>query len=150
MIPSRKRGNRRRRFRLHRVERLLFRRSRSLTLDTLSKEEIMPNLSGSFSGRATSQSTIALDDVSNHDLNLLEVRGVQKSPDEQWNNSKITYWGTADLIAGNGPQRGYFVNEHSGATATSALLKAGSPLPADKSPSRAPGNLPAARESSRV
>ena len=28
-------------------------------------------------------------------------------------DSKITYWGTADLIAGNGPQRGYFVNEHS-------------------------------------
>ena len=25
----------------------------------------------------------------------------------------MTYWGTADLIAGNGPQRGYFVNEHS-------------------------------------
>ena len=72
----------------------------------------MPNVSGSFSGRATSQSTIALDDISNHDLNLLEVRGVQKSPDEKWNNSKITYWGTADLIAGNGPQRGYFVNEH--------------------------------------
>ena len=73
----------------------------------------MPNVSGSFSGRATSQSTIALDDISNHDLNLLEVRGVQKSPDEKWNNSKIIYWGTADLIAGNGPQRGYFVNEHS-------------------------------------
>jgi hypothetical protein len=72
----------------------------------------MPNVSGSFSGRATSQSTIALDDISNHDLNLLEVRGVQKSPDEKWNNSKINYWGTADLIAGNGPQRGYFVNEH--------------------------------------
>jgi len=78
-----------------------------------AKEETMPNLSGSFSGRATSQSTIALHDVSNHDLNLLEVRGVQKSPDEKWNNSKITYWGTADLIAGNGAQRGYFVNEHS-------------------------------------
>jgi len=73
----------------------------------------MPNLSGSFSGRATTQSTIALHDTSNHDLNLLEVRGVQKSTDEQWNNSKITYWGTADLIAGDGPQRGYFVNEHS-------------------------------------
>jgi hypothetical protein len=72
----------------------------------------MPDLSGSFSGRATSQSTIALHDVSNHDLNLLEVRGVQKSTDAEWNNSKITYWGTADLIAGNGPQRGYFVNEH--------------------------------------
>jgi len=72
----------------------------------------MPNLSGSFSGRAASQSTVALHDVSNHELNLLEVRGVQKSPDEKWNNSKITYWGTADVIAGNGPQRGYFVNEH--------------------------------------
>ncbi len=73
----------------------------------------MPDLSGSFSGRATAQTTISLYDVSNHDLNLLKVRGVQKSPDEEWNNSKITYWGTADLIAGNGPQRGYFVNEHS-------------------------------------
>jgi hypothetical protein len=30
----------------------------------------------------------------------------------KWDNSEITYWGTADLIAGNGPQRGYFVNEH--------------------------------------
>ena len=30
-----------------------------------------------------------------------------------WNDSKITYWGTADLIGGNGLQRGYFVNEHS-------------------------------------
>lgn len=73
----------------------------------------MPNVSGSFSGKATSQSTIALQDVSNHDLGLLEVRGLQKSPDEKWNNSKIAYWATADLIAGNGLQRGYFVNEHS-------------------------------------
>src|SRR5258708_5422031 len=72
----------------------------------------MPNFSGSFSGRATSQTTIALEDIPNHDLNLLEVRGVQKSPDEKWNNSKMTYWGAADVIAGNGPQRGYFVNEH--------------------------------------
>jgi len=72
----------------------------------------MPNLSGSFCGRAAAYPTIALHDVSNHDLNLIEVRGVQKSPDEQWNNSKITYWGTSDLIAGSGPQRGYFVNDH--------------------------------------
>ena len=73
----------------------------------------MPDLSGSFSGRATAQTTISLCDVANHDLSLLKVRGVQKSSDEKWNNSKMTYWGTADLIAGNGPQRGYFVNEHS-------------------------------------
>jgi len=72
----------------------------------------MPDLSGSFSGKATAQSTISLYDVANHDLNQLTVRGVQKSPDVKWDNSEITYWGTADLIAGNGPQRGYFVNEH--------------------------------------
>ena len=72
----------------------------------------MPDLSGSFSGRATAQTTISLYDVSNHDLNLLKVRGVQKSSDEKWNNSKMTYWGTADVIAGNGPQRGYFVDVH--------------------------------------
>jgi hypothetical protein len=76
------------------------------------KEATMPDCSGSFSGRATSQTTISLPDVSNHDLSLLEVRGVQKSADHNWDNAKITYWGTADLIAGNGPQRGYFVNEH--------------------------------------
>ena len=90
----------------------------------------MPDLSGSFSGRVTSQSTIALHDVFNHELNLLEVRGVQKSPDEKWNNSKITCWGTADVIAGNGPQRGYFVTKRG------------------KSRLRVSEYLPAARESS--
>ena len=72
----------------------------------------MPDCSGSFSGRTTSQTTISLPDAFNHDLSLAEVRGVQKSTDENWDNAKITYWGTADLIAGNGPQQGYFVNEH--------------------------------------
>ena len=28
-------------------------------------------------------------------------------------DERLTYWGTADLIAGNSPQRSYFVNEHS-------------------------------------
>jgi hypothetical protein len=72
----------------------------------------MSNFSGSFSGRATSQATIALEDIPNHDLNLLEVTGVQKSTDDNWNNATITYWGTADLVGGSGPQRGYFVDVH--------------------------------------
>ena len=72
----------------------------------------MPNITGSFSGRTTSQTTVSLQDTSNHDLCLMEVRGVQKSQDEKWNNAKIVSWGTADVIAGSGPQRGYFVNEH--------------------------------------
>ena len=72
----------------------------------------MPNISGSFSGRATSQTTISLPDIPDHAMNLMEVTGLQKSSDEKWNEARITYWGAADLIAGNGPQRGYFVNEH--------------------------------------
>jgi len=76
------------------------------------KEATMPDCAGSFAGRATSQTIISLPDVSNHDLSLVEIRGVQKSTDQNWDNAKITYWGTADVIAGNGPQRGYFVNEH--------------------------------------
>jgi hypothetical protein len=73
----------------------------------------MTNFSRSFSGRTNVELTIPLHDASDHELNLLEVTGVQKCIDEKWNNAKITYCGTADLIAGSGPQRGYFVNEHS-------------------------------------
>lgn len=72
----------------------------------------MPNITGSFSGKAVVQTALSPDDSSHHDLNLLEVRGRQKSSDEKWNNAKMTYWGIADLNAGSGPQRGYFVNEH--------------------------------------
>ena len=62
----------------------------------------MPNFSGSFSGRATSQTTISLDDIPNHDLSLLEVRGVQKTSDVNWDNAKITTgaprtWSTATV-----------------------------------------------------
>ncbi|HUK25941.1 MAG TPA: hypothetical protein VLV49_15270 [Terriglobales bacterium] len=72
----------------------------------------MPNVSGSFSGRVTSQSSVSLPDTPNHDLSLMRVEGVQKCSDPNWNNAPITYWGSADLVAGNGMQRGYFVNEH--------------------------------------
>jgi hypothetical protein len=72
----------------------------------------MPNFSGSFSGRATSQTTIALEDIPNHDLNLL---GDQRRPENKrynWKDAKITCWGTADLVGGSGPQRGYSVDVH--------------------------------------
>jgi len=72
----------------------------------------MPNIIGSFSGRVISQATFSLHDASDHDMNLMQVSGLQKSSDPDWNNARITYWGTADLLTGSGPQRGYFVNEH--------------------------------------
>jgi hypothetical protein len=71
----------------------------------------MPNFAGSFKGAVASQTSLSLSDVANHRLGLAEIRGTQNSTDEKWNGSKIIYWDTADLIAGNGPQRGYFVNE---------------------------------------
>jgi hypothetical protein len=72
----------------------------------------MPNFSGSFSARAHSQTTISLPDVPNHEINVAEISGLQKTADDNWNNAKITYWATADLVEGNGAQRGYFVDEH--------------------------------------
>jgi hypothetical protein len=72
----------------------------------------MPNFSGSFSGRAISQTVVSLEDIPNHELHLATITGLQKSSDEHWKDSRITYWGVSDLVAGNGSQRGYFVNVH--------------------------------------
>ncbi len=72
----------------------------------------MSTLSGSFAGKARLQTTVALSDSPNHELNLVEVTGSQKSTDAKWNDAKVTYWGIADFVAGSGPQRGYFVNDH--------------------------------------
>jgi hypothetical protein len=72
----------------------------------------MTKFSGSFSGKATSQATIALEDVPNHELHLATITGLQKSSDEKWKDSRITYGDVSDLVGGNGTQRGYFVNVH--------------------------------------
>jgi len=70
----------------------------------------MTKISGSFSGRVKLQTSVALTDADNHNLGLVEVAGPQKSSDPLWNDAQITYWGTADLVAGNGLQRGYWMN----------------------------------------
>ena len=72
----------------------------------------MPSITGSFSGKITKQITMSLTDQPGHDMNIAEVAGSQKSADALWNNSKITYWGVTDLLAGKGSQRGYFHNIH--------------------------------------
>jgi hypothetical protein len=76
------------------------------------KEERMPAISGSFSGKANWQTVGTLKDVPDHDVSLAEISGPQQSSDPEWNGSRVTYWGIADLMAGNGTQRGYFINEH--------------------------------------
>jgi hypothetical protein len=72
----------------------------------------MTKLSGSFKGKANWLTTIPQSDVSGHEVSIIEIRGKQSSQDAQWNNATVTYWGVGDLIAGNGEQRGCFVNQH--------------------------------------
>jgi len=71
----------------------------------------MPTFAGSFSGRANWQTTVSLKDVPHHEMNVAEIAGPQRSTDPAWNDARITYWGVADLNAGTGTQRGYWVNE---------------------------------------
>jgi hypothetical protein len=72
----------------------------------------MPAISGSFTGTIRGQAMVFALDKSGHALGLASISGTQKTSDEKWNNSRITYWATSDTVDGNGTQHGYFVNEH--------------------------------------
>ncbi len=72
----------------------------------------MPNISGSFSGRVTAETSFFPQDRLNHQLQLSEVIGVQRSTDPSWNDARLRYNGIADLVSGNGTQRGYFATDH--------------------------------------
>src|SRR5581483_6789509 len=67
----------------------------------------MPNISGSFTGNVRQMTLLALDDQPNHQLQVSAIAGTQRSPDPDWNNSSLNYWGTADLVNGSGAQRGH-------------------------------------------
>jgi hypothetical protein len=71
----------------------------------------MTDFSGSFSGRVRVLTTISLADISGHELQTVEITGPQSSTDANWNAARVTYWGVSDVVAGNGTQRGYYVNE---------------------------------------
>jgi hypothetical protein len=75
----------------------------------------MPAFSGSFTGIVRGQSMVSALDQPNHILSLAGISGTQKSADEKWNNSTVTYWGITDIVDGKGTQRGYFVNDHGNA-----------------------------------
>jgi len=72
----------------------------------------MPNMTGHFTGRSTMQTVFSLHDTTDHEMSIMEVRGLQNSSDDNWKDTKITYWGTADLIRGCGAEHGYFVEDH--------------------------------------
>jgi hypothetical protein len=72
----------------------------------------MTETSGSFTGRTRMLHTVSLADVPGHELQTAEIAGTHSSPDEKWNGARVTYWAVSDLVAGNGSQHGYYVNEH--------------------------------------
>jgi hypothetical protein len=72
----------------------------------------MPQMSGSFSGKSNAQAAVMPKDMPGHELSLIEISGPQTSTDPLWNGATVTYWGIADLTAGNGSQTGYFTNQH--------------------------------------
>ena len=72
----------------------------------------MTEFSGSFSGRVRVLTLLSPADVQGHELQAVEIGGPQSSTNEKWNTTRVTYWAVTDLVAGNGSQRGYFVNEH--------------------------------------
>lgn len=76
------------------------------------KENEMPFITGSFSGKITQQSALPLADQPNHNLSIGEVNGIQKSADPLWNDANITYWAITDLLNSEGSQRGYYNNVH--------------------------------------
>src|SRR5439155_15430213 len=71
----------------------------------------MPEVSGSFSGRAKLEVTIAASDIPDHVLNVAEITGTHSSGDGNWNDARVAYWAVIDLVAGNGTQRGYYASE---------------------------------------
>jgi hypothetical protein len=71
----------------------------------------MIEFAGSFTGRVRVLSILALLDVPNHELQTAQVAGPQTPTDEKWNGARVTYWAVTDLVAGNGTQRGYYLNE---------------------------------------
>jgi hypothetical protein len=70
----------------------------------------MNEVTGSFDATITSQTISGIPDVANHDLALAQVAGTQSSADANFDGAALSYWGVADLIAGSGSQKGYFVN----------------------------------------
>jgi len=71
----------------------------------------MTEFAGSFTGHVRVLGVLSLADTPQHELQTAEVSGPQNSTDENWNAARVTYWGITDLVAGNGTQRGYYVNE---------------------------------------
>ncbi len=73
----------------------------------------MPNFTGNLKGRTVVMTAVSLNDTPEHQLMLRQSSAKQSCSDALFNGEKHSSWGTADLLRGQGQERGYFVNEHS-------------------------------------
>jgi hypothetical protein len=72
----------------------------------------MPNFSGSCAQTLRSQTMLPVPDRPDHMIVASSMAGTHTTSDPNWDGVQVTNWGTADLVAGSGEQRGYFLNEH--------------------------------------
>ncbi len=83
----------------------------------------MPAFSGSYSGRAQSQTIINVPDVAGHAMDLFNLQSVQKCTDKLWDGAAVVLCATTDLTGGRGKQSGYFTNIRNGADRNHGTFK---------------------------
>jgi len=86
----------------------------------------MPSASGSFIGKTNSQAMVCVKDAPDHEMSVIEVTGPQTSSDPLWIGATVSYWGVADLVAGNGTRPAISLTGTRTATSTAAPSPAGS------------------------
>jgi hypothetical protein len=72
----------------------------------------MPNFTGQLKGTSSVQTIASLNDTAGHQLMLRAGTAHQTCSDPHFNNTRHSSWSTADIVNGNGTERGYFTNEH--------------------------------------
>ncbi len=72
----------------------------------------MPNFTGNLKGKTVAMTCVALNDTPEHQLMLQHSVATQRCSDTLFDSVKCTSWSTADLIRGDGQERGHFMNEH--------------------------------------
>jgi hypothetical protein len=72
----------------------------------------MTDFSGTCSSKLQSQTMASVPGASDHQMGLAVMLGKHKSAEPKWNDAKLTYVGTTDLVDGKGEQRGHFYNAH--------------------------------------
>ena len=72
----------------------------------------MTEFSGTCSSKLQSQTMAIVPGSSDHQMGLTVMLGQHKCTEQRWNDAKLTYVGSTDVVNGKGEQRGHFHNVH--------------------------------------